>query len=195
MTTVTKYTTPGAAGAEVDRRAERHMAEHGCGYREAWHAILAADPELAQAYAMPAGAGAKKPTPAVPVTGGDEREIADWITRALKDNMVGSLPGALGSLIGEADTFVKTGLPFGEAVKRAMDLNPGLVTQATLELIDLRRNAPAPAGETAAAQSPGDTVHLRARALMDKDENLSYGAALHLVFDADPELKINYSRT
>ena len=30
------------------------MAEHGCGYREAWHAVLAADKQLAEAYAQPA---------------------------------------------------------------------------------------------------------------------------------------------
>ena len=45
------------------------MAEHGCGYREAWHAVLAADPELAQAYAQPASrvaTMAAKPTTPVP---------------------------------------------------------------------------------------------------------------------------------
>lgn len=52
--TTSKYTT--AASAEVDRRAERFMAEKNCGYREAWHAVLAADPELATAYAQPAPA-------------------------------------------------------------------------------------------------------------------------------------------
>ena len=127
-TTTVKYTTSSAAAAEIDRRCERLMADRGCDYREAYRITLKADKQLAEAYALPAPAE-KRSQPAVPVTGGDEREIADWITRALKDNMVGSLPGALGSLIGEADTFVKTGLPFGEAVKRAMDLNPGLVTR------------------------------------------------------------------
>jgi hypothetical protein len=61
MTTISKFTTPSAAGDEVDRRAELHMAAHGCGYREAWHATLAADPELTRVYAMPSSRVNPKP--------------------------------------------------------------------------------------------------------------------------------------
>ena len=39
MTTVTKYTTTAAAGAEVHARAERHMSTKGGTYREAVHAF------------------------------------------------------------------------------------------------------------------------------------------------------------
>jgi predicted component of type VI protein secretion system len=54
MTTVTKFTTPAAAGAEVHARAERHMSAKGGAYQEAVHAVLAADKQLAEAYAQPA---------------------------------------------------------------------------------------------------------------------------------------------
>jgi hypothetical protein len=54
MTTVTKYTIPAAAGAEVHARAERHMSAKGSTYQEAVHAVLAADKQLAEAYAQPA---------------------------------------------------------------------------------------------------------------------------------------------
>jgi len=64
MTTVTKYTNTGAAGAEVHIRAERHAAETKCDYRDAVRIVLKADPELAAAYAQPATMTTK---PAVPV--------------------------------------------------------------------------------------------------------------------------------
>ena len=196
MTTVTKYTTPSAAGAEVHTRAERHMSEHGCGYREAWHAVLDEDSALKASYAMPTAA-ATKPKAAVPVTGGDEREIREWLLRALKDNMVGSLPGALGTLTIEADKFKKIGMPIEEAARRAMDGNPHLVTMAKLLLADLRRNAPGSADQAAAAElaqgTPGEIAHSRAQALVDKDPCLSYGAALHQVLDHDPGLKARYA--
>ncbi|MGI8426315.1 MAG: hypothetical protein ACR2M4_06895 [Actinomycetota bacterium] len=63
-TTTVKYTTSSAAGSEIDRRAERHMAEHSGTYQEAVHAVLAADKQLAEAYAQPARVTA---APAVPV--------------------------------------------------------------------------------------------------------------------------------
>jgi hypothetical protein len=69
MTTITKFTTPAAAGTEVHTRAERHMSAKGGTYQEAVHAILAADPDLAQAYAQPASrvaTMATKPAPPVP---------------------------------------------------------------------------------------------------------------------------------
>ena len=44
MTTVTKFTTSAAAGAEVHTRAERHAAETKCDYREALRIVLKADP-------------------------------------------------------------------------------------------------------------------------------------------------------
>ena len=198
MTTVTKYTTSTAAGSEIDRRAERHMAEHGCGYREAWHAVLAADPELAQAYAMPT-ATVTKPKPAVPVAADDEAEILDWVLRAVWDGHPGALPGALGQLSIEADTFARLGMPIEEAARRAMDGNPHLVVAAKLLITDLRRNSPSNTpvadGETAAAQTPGDVAHLRAVALTDKHLHLSYDAALHQVLDDDETLKANYARS
>ena len=68
MTTVTKYTTPAAAGAEVNTRAERHMSTKGGTYQEAVRIVLKADPELARAYAQPASRVATMATkPAVPV--------------------------------------------------------------------------------------------------------------------------------
>ena len=65
MTTVTKYTTSTAAGAEIDRRAERHMSTKGGTYQEAVHAVLAADKQLAEAYGQPASQVTA--APAVPV--------------------------------------------------------------------------------------------------------------------------------
>jgi hypothetical protein len=65
MTTVTKYTDTGSAGAEVHTRAERHMSTKGGTYQDAVHAVLAADKQLAEAYAQPASQVTT--TPAVPV--------------------------------------------------------------------------------------------------------------------------------
>ena len=68
MTTISKYTNTAAAGNEVHTRAERHMSTKGGTYQEAAHVVLAADPELAQAYAQPASRVAAAATkPAVPV--------------------------------------------------------------------------------------------------------------------------------
>ena len=195
MTTTLQYTTSTAAGAEIDRRCERYMAERGCGYKEARHAILAADTELARAYAMPAGA-ATSPKAGVPVAADDEREILDWVLRAVRDGHPGALPGALGQLSIEADTFAKIGMPVEEAARRAMDSHPHLLAMAKLLLADVRRNAPdkpVPADE--AAQTPGDVLHNRAQALTDKHPDLSYSAALHQVLNGDPALKISYART
>lgn len=64
---IVKFTTT-TAGAEVHTRAERHMSTTGGTYQEAVHAVLAADPELATAYAQPASRVATMATkPAVPV--------------------------------------------------------------------------------------------------------------------------------
>ena len=197
-TTTVKYTTSSAAAAEIDRRCERHMVTHGCGYREAFHSVLAADRALAQAYAMPA-ATVTKPKPAVPVAADDEREILDWVLRAVRDGHPGALPGALGQLSIEADTFAKIGMPVEEAARRAMDGNPHLLAMAKLLLADVRRNAPentpVPAGETAAAQAPGEVAHRRAQALVDANPCLSYSAALRQVLDDDEALKIKYARS
>ena len=79
--------------------------------------------------------------------------------------MAGMLPGELGQLSIEADTFAKLGMPIEEAARRAMDGNPHLVTMAKLLLADIRRNAPdkpVPADEAAAAQAPGEVAHRRA---------------------------------
>ena len=74
MTTVTKYTNPAEAGTEVHTRAERHLSIKGGTYEDAVRVVLAADPELAEAYAQPAPAE-KRSQPAVPVADDDEREI------------------------------------------------------------------------------------------------------------------------
>jgi hypothetical protein len=167
VTTVTKYTYT-AAGAEVARRAEAHMAQHqGVGYQEALHAVLAADKQLAEAYAAPAsrvarmGATDPRSQPAVPVTSADEREILDWIMRALRDGKAGSLPGALGELSIEAARFMKVGMPPEEAARRAVGLFPHLVTLSKLLLADVRRNRPevepvaGPPGPAHRTSSPG----------------------------------------
>jgi len=201
MTTVTKYTTPNAAGAEVNARAERHMATNGGSYQDAVHTVLTADPELARAYAQPASRVATMATtPAVPVTGGDEREVLDWLTRALKDNMARGLPGEIGELAREADQFKRLGMGLEEAARRAMDGNPHLVTAAKLWLADMRRNAPGKvplpadkANALAQGKSPGETVHLRAQALTETNAEVSYAEAVHRVLNQDPALKAAYA--
>jgi hypothetical protein len=66
--TTAKFTTPSAAGAEVHARAERHMSAKGGTYQQAVRVVLAADPELARAYAQPAARVTAMATkPAVPV--------------------------------------------------------------------------------------------------------------------------------
>ena len=198
MTTVSKFTTPSAAGAEVHARAERHMSAKGGTYQDAVHAVLAADKQLAEAYGQPASQVTTMAiTPAVPVTGGDEAEIVDWILRSVRDGHPGALPGALGQLSIEADTFAKLGMPVEEAAARAMDGNPALVAMAKLLLADIRRNAPgstdkAPPAELAQG-TPGEIAHSRAQALTAKHPRLSYGAALHQVLDHDPGLKARYA--
>jgi hypothetical protein len=83
MTTVTKFTTPTAAGAEVHARAVALVSQTHS-YKDALRVVLDADPELAKAYAEPSKKPqGKTPTPAVPVTGGDEQEVLDWIMRSL----------------------------------------------------------------------------------------------------------------
>ena len=209
MTTI--QTTTGA-GDEVHARAERCAAAHSCSYREGVIATLAADKQLAEAYAQPAvrvTAMATKPAekrsqPAVPVAAGEEREIREWLLRALRDNMEGALPGALGSLALEAAGFKRIGMPIEEAARRAMDGNPHLVTMAKLLLGDVRRNAPenkpVPADKAAAAglaqgMPAGETVHSRAQALTEKTPSLTYKQAVHQVLNDDPALKINYARS
>ena len=130
------------------------------------------------------------------MTGGEEREIFDWIMRALKDNMVGSLPGALGNLTIEADSFKKLGMPIEEAARRAMDSNPALVTMAKLLLADVRRNAPENKPMAGLAQGktpPGETVHSRAQALIAEHPGLDYHEAMGAVFATDPALKAAYA--
>jgi hypothetical protein len=74
MTTVSKFTTPAAAGGEVHARAERYVSAHGGTYADAMHVVPKADPELATAYAQPAaGVTARPPVPvpaAVPLAQG-----------------------------------------------------------------------------------------------------------------------------
>jgi hypothetical protein len=196
MTTVTKYTTPTAAGAEIDRRAERYMAEHKTGYTEAWHAIIAADKQLAEAYAQPAARRVRMATtdprsqPAVPVSPAEEREVLDWVLRALQDGKAGVLPGALGQLSIEAARFKKTGMPVEEAAKRAMDLFPHLVARSKTVIDDLRRNAPT--AELSQGR-PDYVVHLRAQEKMKQHPELDYRMAVGAVLSEDRELKVAYA--
>lgn len=201
MTTL--FTTPGAAGFEIDRRAQALVeGSPRLDYRAALRQVLDEDPSLARTYAMPT-ATATKPKAAVPVTGGDEREIFDWILRSVRDGHPGALPGALGQLSIEADTFAKIGMPIEEAARRAMDGNPHLMTMAKLLLADVRRtapeNTPVPADQAAAAglaqgKPPGETVHRRAQALIAEHPGLDYHEAVGAVLAADPALKAAYAR-
>jgi hypothetical protein len=214
MTTVTKFTTPGAAGAEVSRRTEAHMAQHqGVGYQEALHDVLAADPELAQAYGQPTTRVArmattdKRSAPAIPITSGEEAEIREWVTRAVRDDVAGMLPGELGKLALEAARFKKAGMPVEEATQRAMGLFPSLVALSKLLLADIRRNRPevepVADGETGLAQGkpepkpPGNpagfAVHARAEALMQEHPELDYREAVGAALSEDPQLKLDYA--
>jgi hypothetical protein len=210
MATVSKYSTPIAAGDEVHRRAAGHVSAHGGAYQNAVHAVLAADPGLAQAYAQSAArvsTMATKPAdtrsqPAVPVTTGEEPEIQEWLLRALKDGKAGSLPGALGALALEADQFAKIGMPIEAAARRAMDSHPHLVIMAKLLLADARRNAPdntpVPSDKaTGLAQGmpAGDIVHNRVQALVAEHPSLDYHEAMGAVFAPDPALKAAYARS
>jgi hypothetical protein len=208
MTSVTKYTSAGAASFEVARRADRYVEEHqGSTYREAVHAVLSADKQLAEAYSAPAARRVRMATtdkrsqPAVPVTVDVEREIKDWITRALEAGMVGAFPGALGQLCIEADSFRKIGMPIEEAARRAMDLSPSLVAMAAVLLVDIRRNAPelAPTGEDkpvaqqAQGSSAGYIVHARAEKLMQENPHMDYREAVGAVLSEDTQLKVKYA--
>jgi hypothetical protein len=125
-----------------------------------------------------------------------EREIKDWITRALEAGMAGALPGALGQLCIEADSFRKIGMPIEEAARRAMDLSPSLVAMATLLLGDIRRNAPEnkPSEETMAQGNPaGYEVHARAVKLQQADPSLDYRLAVQQVLYEDKQLKLQYA--
>jgi hypothetical protein len=186
MTTVTKYTNAGSA-AEVDARAQRYLTEHqGATYREALGAVLRSDKSLAQAYAEPAQRVKRvTPTPAVPVTSADEREVLDWVLRALEDGKAGTLPGALGQLALEADKFAKVGMPLEEAARRAMDSHPHLVTMAKVLLTE---DKPEPPGNPA-----GFAVHARAEALMQEHPELDYRAAVGAALSEDPDLKAAYA--
>jgi hypothetical protein len=200
---VAKFTAPGAAGAEVDARAKRYLSEHqGATYQEAFAVVLRADKELAAAYAAPAARQVRMATtdkrsqPAVPVTADVEREIKDWITRALEAGMAGSLPGALGQLSIEADSFRKIGMPIEEAARRAMDLSPSLVAMAGVLLGDIRRNAPEnkPSEDTLAqGSSAGYVVHARAEKLMQEHPHMDYREAVGAVLSEDTQLKVKYA--
>jgi hypothetical protein len=197
---MSKYTTA-TAGAEVDARATRYVAEHqGSTYQEAVHAVLSSDKQLAEAYAAPAtrrvrmATTDKRSQPAVPVTADVEKEIKDWITRALESGMAGSLPGALGQLSIEADSFRKIGMPIEEAARRAMDSSPSLVGMATLLLKDIRRNTPSEdALGQAAGSAAGYEVHLRAEKIQQADPSLDYRSAVQQVLHEDKQLKFQYT--
>ncbi|MGH8569566.1 MAG: hypothetical protein ACREX9_19095 [Gammaproteobacteria bacterium] len=136
--------------------------------------------------------------PAVPVTSSDEREILDWVVRALKDTMAGGLPGEIGELARMADQFKRLGMGIEEAARRAMDGNPHLVTAAKLWLADMRRNAPGKvpddkANALAQGKTPGETVDLRAQVLTETHAELSYAEAMHRVLNQDPALKAAYA--
>jgi hypothetical protein len=201
MTTVQKYASSTAAGSEIDRRAERYMAEHKCGYTEAWHVILGADKELAEAYAAPAtrvSRMATTPQVTSAVTPADEAEILGWILRQLKDGHAGVLPGDLGKLGMEADRFAKTGVPPEESARRAMGLFPHLVAGSKMLIADIRRNAPenkpVADGETGLSQGKPDfVVHLRAQEKMQKHPKLDYRSAVGAVLSENLELKRAYA--
>jgi hypothetical protein len=204
MTTVSKFTTPSAAGAEVSRRAEAHMSEHqGVSYQEAMAVVLKADKELAKAYGQPAPRARRQTMAVTPaVTPADEAEILEWILRQLKDEHAGALPGDLGKLGLEADRFAKTGMPIEEAAKRAMSTFPHLVAGSKMLIDDIRRNRPenkpVADGETGLAQDkPGNpagfVVHARAEALMQKHPELDYREAVGAVLSEDRELKCAYA--
>jgi hypothetical protein len=210
MTTTVKFTTPGSAAAEVDARAQRYLTDHqGATYQEAMAVVLKADKQLANAYAQPATRVArmattdKRSAPAVSVSDADEREIFDWMLRALQDGKAGSLPGALGELTIEAARFMRIGMPAEEAARRAMGTFPHLVAMAKLLLADVRRNAPENApvadGETLAQDKPGDpagfAVHARAMSLMAQHPHMDYREAIGTVLSEDPALKTAYARS
>jgi hypothetical protein len=203
MTTVSRFTTPGAAGAEVSRRAEAHMSEHqGVSYQEAMAVVLKADKELAKAYGQPAPRMARmaatdpRSQPAVPVSSADEREIFDWVTRAVRDGMAASLPGALGELSIEADRFKKEGMTAEEAISRAMGLFPHLVAQSKALLTDLRRNDPKNTTAVGLAQrNAGYVVHARAMSLMAEHPHMDYREAIGAALSEDPALKTAYARS
>jgi hypothetical protein len=197
MTVTTKYTTPGAAGTEVDARARRYVEDHqGVSYQEAVHVVLKADKQLAEYYSRPAARVTMATTdkPAIPVPADVEREIKDWITRALEAGMAGSLPGALGQLSIEADSFRKIGMPIEEVARRAMDLSPSLVAMASLLLRDIRRNVPS---EDTLGQAPGNPagfeVHVRAEKLQQEHPSLNYRMAVQQVLYEDKQLKLQYA--
>jgi hypothetical protein len=192
------------------RRADRYVDEHqGTTYREAVHAVLSADKDLATAYAAPAPRRAARPAtpadtrvqPAIPMDADVEREIKDWITRALDAGMAGSLPGALGQLAIEADGLRKIGMPIGEAAQRAMDTSPSLVAMARLLLVDIRRNAPEnvptgedkPTAQQAQGNPAGYEVHVRAERLMQRHPHMDYREAVGATLAEDPALKQRYA--
>jgi hypothetical protein len=199
---MSKYTA--AAGVEVDARAKRYIEDHqGASYQEAVHVVLKADKQLAQTYAAPASRVGRKPQGArsqlaIPVTADVEAEIKDWITRALEAGMAGALPGALGQLCVEADSFRKIGMPIEEAARRAMDLSPSLVAMAGLLLGDIRRNVPEnkPPEDTlgqAQGNPAGYEVHARAVKLQQADPSLDYRSAVQQVLYEDKQLKLQYA--
>jgi hypothetical protein len=199
---MSKYTTA-TAGVEVDRRAARYLSEHsGSTYKEALGVVLKSDKDLAEAYGQPAARQVRMATTdkhsqtAAPVSTDVEREIKDWITRALETGMAGSLPGALGQLSIEADSFRKIGMPIEEAARRAMDSSPSLVSMARLLLVDIRRSAPEnkPSEDTLAQDTPaGFEVHVRAEKLMQKCPHMDYREAVGVVLSEDTQLKVRYA--
>jgi hypothetical protein len=208
MTTVQKYTSAGAASFEVARRADLYVDEHqGSTYREAVHAVLSADKQLAEAYAQPAprrvrmATTDKRSQPAVQISPAEESEIADWIQRAVRDNKASSLPGALGGLAAEANLFAKLGMPVEEATRRAMGLFPHLVSMAKLLLADVRRNAPElvptgedkPVAQQAQGSSAGYVVHARAVKLQQEHPHMDYREAVGAVLSEDTQLKVKYA--
>jgi hypothetical protein len=193
---MSKYTTA-AAATEVDARARRYLSEHsGSTYKEALGVVLKSDKQLAEAYSAPASRRVRmaapadaRSQPAVPIAPAEESEIADWITRAVRDGKAGSLPGALGQLSIEADKFAKTGMPVEEAVRRSMDTHPHLAALARLLLTDIRRNEK----PEAQGNSAGYAVHVRAEALLQKHPHMDYREAVGAALSEDPVLKQRYA--
>jgi hypothetical protein len=167
---------------ELDQRAQEFMSRHEVSYIQALRAVLSEENHMS------------KYTTATAV----EREIKDWITRALEAGMAGALPGALGQLCVEADSFRKIGMPIEEAARRAIDLSPSLVAMAAVLLVDIRRNAPelVPTGEDKPAVQGNPAsfeVHARAEKLMQKHPHMDYREAVGAVLSEDTQLKVKYA--
>ncbi len=198
MTTVTKYTTPHAAGDTAHTRATLHQTVRGGTYQEALRFVLAADPELATAYAVPAPRSRGRAPAPGPVQApgkpkpvaddGDSQEgVRDLLAKALADGQTDALPGTLGELAAEAKKLVDGGLKPELAAAWVIKMWPEKAEAAGKELGDMKAEAPAH------AQGAGAVVHARAERLTEAHQGVSYQEAVHRVLEADTALKAAYT--